>query len=111
MARGTEEPGAQKKHRLILDVTFSKPVTARSAKYGVQLVLDERLDLQKGPVWANGRNIYLEKVQPVELALALPKMVLAWLGRSSRSTLAWWQVQPVKKSSKRSSRSIRRARR
>lgn len=52
----------RKKHRLVIEVTFSRPVTAKEAAQGTSLVLDERLDLQAKPVWASEPTIYIDKI-------------------------------------------------
>lgn len=66
MPRGTTKPNARRKHRLYIDVTFSKPITRRDAKYGLQLVLDTRLDLAAKPVWAHDNSPYIEKLSVLE---------------------------------------------
>lgn len=41
----------KRKHRFYIDVTYSRPIAMRDAAKGLDLVLRERLDLQKAPVW------------------------------------------------------------
>ncbi len=50
-----------KKHRLVIEFTTSHPVTEGEAVRGLQLLLDTRLDLQKGPIWLT-REVYGEKL-------------------------------------------------
>jgi hypothetical protein len=57
----------RRKHRLYIDVTFSKAVTTRSAGKGLQLVLDTRLDLARAPVWAYDSSPYIDKLVVVEV--------------------------------------------
>ena len=56
----------RRKHRLYIDVVYSKYVTTRDAAKGLQLVLNERLDLQAGPVWLCDNSPYIEKLTIVE---------------------------------------------
>jgi hypothetical protein len=52
----------RRKHRLVIEATFSSPITERDAVHGLQLVLDDRLDIQKAPVWARANSPYLDKL-------------------------------------------------
>lgn len=52
---------ARRKHRLVLDITFSEPVTERDARVGALILLD-RLDLNKEPVWAYRSSPYCDKL-------------------------------------------------
>ncbi len=51
----------QRKHVLVLEITFTKPVTAREARNGADLLL-ERLDLEAAPVWAYATSPYAQKL-------------------------------------------------
>jgi hypothetical protein len=57
---------ARRKHRLYIDVTYSSPVARRDAAKGLQMVLNERLDLQAKPVWAYDNTPYIDKVNITE---------------------------------------------
>ena len=52
----------QRKHRLVVKFTCSKPVTEAQAVRGLDLLLRERLDLERAPIWANASDIYGEKI-------------------------------------------------
>ncbi len=52
----------RKKHRLVIEVTTSSPVTEREAVAGLQLVLDTRLDLASHPVWVRDNSPYIDKL-------------------------------------------------
>ena len=56
----------RRKHRLYIDVVYSKYVTQREAAKGLQLVLGSRLDLQAAPVWAVDNSPYIDKLTVVE---------------------------------------------
>lgn len=56
----------KRKHRLYVDVVFSKYITQREAAKGLQLILDERLDLQRAPVWAHEASPYIDRITIVE---------------------------------------------
>lgn len=57
----------KRKHRLYIDVAYSKPLFMREALKGLRLVLEERLDLQKAPVWLYHDSPYIDKLSLVEL--------------------------------------------
>jgi len=59
----------KRKHRLYIDVTYSRPVGMREAAKGLDLVLRERLDLQKAPVWDYDNAPYIDKLVVTEKAL------------------------------------------
>jgi hypothetical protein len=52
----------RKKHRLVIEVTTSSAITEADAVRGLQLVLDSRLDLERGPIWAYDRSPYVDKL-------------------------------------------------
>jgi len=59
---------ARRKHRLYIDVTYSKAVSYREAAKGLQWLLDWRLDLDKRPVWAYDGAPYVDKLTIVEVS-------------------------------------------
>lgn len=61
----------QRKHRLVVEVTMSHPMTEERAAKGLQLVLDERLDLQAAPVWASLPKVYVDKLTVKQLSRVL----------------------------------------
>lgn len=67
-----------RKHKVLVEVTFSKPVTDHDAVLGVNLML-ERVELDQRPVWDNALNIYVDK----------------WRGKSLRKYLAWLKGSEV----------------
>ena len=56
----------KRKHRLYIDVTYSCPLTQREAAKGLQMTIDDRLDLAKGPVWFYDNSPYIDKIKIVE---------------------------------------------
>lgn len=52
----------RKKHRLVIEITTSSAVTEAEAARGLQLVLDDRLDLQAAPIWESDRSPYIDKL-------------------------------------------------
>lgn len=64
----------RKKHRLVIEVTTSSAITERDAVLGLQLVLDERLDLQASPIWAHDKSPYIDKLTVKALSRVLPKI-------------------------------------
>ena len=56
----------RRKHRLYIDVTFSQPISYRSAAKGLSLTLD-KLDLQAKPVWLYDGSPYIDKITIVEV--------------------------------------------
>lgn len=51
----------KRKHRVVVEVTFSKPVTDREAVQGAGLLI-ERIDKDANPVWSNALGIYAVKL-------------------------------------------------
>lgn len=51
-----------KKHRLVIEVTTSSALTEAEIVRGLQLVLDDRLDLQAAPIWIHDRSPYIDKL-------------------------------------------------
>lgn len=52
----------RKKHRLVIEVTTSSAITEGAAVRGLQLMLDDRLDLQAAPIWLYDSSPYVEKL-------------------------------------------------
>lgn len=65
-----------RKHKVIVEVTFNKPLTDHDAVMGVNRML-ERVELDQKPVWDNALNIYVDK----------------WRGKFLRKYLAWLKGQ------------------
>jgi hypothetical protein len=63
---GAHKPNVRHKHRVYVDIIVSAPMTRRDAAKGLQLVLDERLDLEKAPIWAYDNSPYINKLRVVE---------------------------------------------
>lgn len=57
----------RRKHRFYIDVTYSSPIEMRNAAKGLQLVLDDRLDLEAKPVWLTDNSPYIEKLTITEM--------------------------------------------
>ena len=57
----------KRKHRFYIDVTYSSPIAMRDAAKGLDLVLRERLDLQRAPVWAYDHSPYIDKLTVTEM--------------------------------------------
>lgn len=53
----------RKKHRLVIEVTTSSAITEADAVRGLQLVLDDWLDLQASPIWIYDRSPYVDKLK------------------------------------------------
>lgn len=53
----------RRKHRLVIEVTVSSPITEADAVRGLQLVLDDRLDVQASPIWDTVRSVYVDKLR------------------------------------------------
>lgn len=64
----------RKKHRLVIEVTTSSPLTEADAARGLQLVLD-RLDLQAGPIWAYDRSPYIDKLKVKAFSRVIAKVL------------------------------------
>lgn len=60
-----------RKHKVIVEVTFNKPLTDHDAVKGVNRML-ERIDLDQKPVWDNALNIYVDKWQSRSFGNILP---------------------------------------
>jgi hypothetical protein len=56
----------RRKHRLYIDVTYSKPVEYRKAAKGLELTLG-KLDLDKEPVWLYDNSPYIDKLKVTEV--------------------------------------------
>lgn len=52
----------RKKHRLAIEFTVSSAISEADAVRGLQLLLDERLDMGKAPIWMHDRSPYAEKL-------------------------------------------------
>lgn len=52
----------RRKHRLVLEVTISKPLTDDDAVRGLRLVLS-RLDLDASPIWSTDNSPYVDKIE------------------------------------------------
>jgi len=52
----------RKKHRLVIEFTVSSAINEADAVRGLQLLLDDRLDMQKGPIWLHDKSPYAEKL-------------------------------------------------
>lgn len=63
-----------KKHRLVIEVTTSAPVTERDIVRGLQQVLDERLDLDAKPIWAYARSPYIDKLKVKAFSMVIAKL-------------------------------------
>ena len=51
----------KRKHRVVVELTTSKPITEKEAVLAMQL-LHQRIDLDQAPIWANALNIYADKL-------------------------------------------------
>ena len=59
----------RRKHRLYIEVTYSKSVTQRDAAKGLQMILDAQLDLGQAPrgsVWFYSGSPCIDKLKVVE---------------------------------------------
>jgi hypothetical protein len=63
----------KRKHRVVVEITTNKPITARAARIAVDLLL-ERVDTQVAPIWANGSNIYADKLTCKEFDRVMRKL-------------------------------------
>lgn len=53
----------KRKHRVIVEITTSKPLTEKDSVQALQLTLDSRLDLQRQPIWAYDNSPYINKLR------------------------------------------------
>jgi hypothetical protein len=51
----------KRKHRVVVEITTNKPITAREARIAVDLILG-RADTEAAPIWANDTNVYADKL-------------------------------------------------
>lgn len=52
----------KRKHRLVIEVTVTRPITELHAASGLRNVLDD-LDLQRRPMWITAPPNYVEKLE------------------------------------------------
>lgn len=67
--RAVKKANVKRKHRLFIDVTYSKPLSTRKAATGLAMVLRERLDLMAKPVWAYDGSPYIDKLIVTEVTM------------------------------------------
>ncbi len=57
----------KRKHRLVVEMTTSKPLTEIDAVRGLRILLDERTNLDQAPIWLTG-NVYCDKLVPKQFS-------------------------------------------
>ena len=55
----------KRKHRVVVEITTDKHITAREARQAMSLLL-ERVDADDTPIWANAREVYAVKLNARE---------------------------------------------
>jgi hypothetical protein len=63
----------KRKHRVVVEITTNKPITARAARIAMDLIL-ERADTEAAPIWANDLNIYADKLTCKEFDRVVRKL-------------------------------------
>lgn len=64
----------RRKHRLVVEATFSKAVTEKVARLGLSLLL-ERIDLDANPVWDYDNSPYVNKLTVKEFSRVVAKLL------------------------------------
>ena len=65
-----------RKHRVIVEITTSKPMTEIRATKGLQFLLN-RIDIEKAPIWIT-QSIYAEKLTTKQFSRVFTAAKIKW---------------------------------